>query len=120
MTESKESIRLKESRSLSMPIPAPQKCRSTGICETDQNSIHLPQFIPYCILRGNIIWLDLFANERDLSFTQHMVAANRLHIFSTASDCVDFLDSFSSRLYLTSSHGIYSAIVSGVYATNGK
>ncbi|CAF4470511.1 unnamed protein product [Rotaria sp. Silwood2] len=112
---------MKESHTSSKPIPALCKCRSVQQCETDQNKIELPRFIPYRVLRDKIIWLDLFVDERNFTFAKKMIEANRLYIFSTATDCIDFLELFSRQLGgLISMQDTYSTIVSGFYATDVK
>ncbi|CAF1280681.1 unnamed protein product [Rotaria sordida] len=111
---------MKEPHLPSIPIPAPRKRRSVQERKSDQNTIRLPQFILYRTLCDNIIWLDLFINERDFTFANKMITANRLHIFCTATDCHDFLDLLSRRLDLITKRDIYSVIVSGVYVINIK
>ncbi|CAF2084273.1 unnamed protein product [Rotaria magnacalcarata] len=119
MAVSTTHIRMKDSYSSSIPpTPAPRKCRSAQQHGIDQNKIRLPRLIPYSTLHDNIIWLDLFVNERNLTFAKDMIAANRLLVFNAASDCIDFLGSCRQQCSLTTMRDIYSVIISGVYATN--
>jgi hypothetical protein len=84
---------MEEPRPSLLPIPASRKCRrliNTPDCNTDYAALYPPRYIPHNVLGSNIIWLDLFSNERDLSFVRQMVTANWLTIFDTAVDCIDF------------------------------
>ncbi|CAF3256164.1 unnamed protein product [Rotaria socialis] len=120
MVVSTTHIRMKGSYSSSIPpTPAPRKCRSAQQHDINQNKIQLPRLIPYSTLHDNIIWLDLFVNERNLAFAKDMIAANRLHVFNAAFDCIDdFLGSRRQQCSLTTMRDIYSVIISGAYATN--
>lgn len=107
---------MEETVLLTPPVPAPRKCRLTikkPEYEIEQKTKRLPRSIPYSILDDNIIWLDLWANERSLTFADEMIASNKLFIFDTAVDCTDFLD-------LSSFQTNYSIILSGIYALNRK
>jgi len=110
-------VHMEVSSLLSIPVPVSRKCRrvlNKQSYEIEQNTKRLPRRIPYCILDDkNIIWLDLFANERNLTFANQMIAFGRLNIFNTAVDCLDFFD-------LSSSQAIYSVIISGIYVTDRK
>jgi hypothetical protein len=110
-------------QSSSIPVPAPRKCRRVldkQECKTEQNAKRLLQSISYCALPDNIIWLDLFANERDLSFADEMIASNKLSIFNTAVDCIEFLDLSFQRRNLPLNKHTYSVITSGTYAIDEK
>ncbi|CAM4784370.1 unnamed protein product [Rotaria magnacalcarata] len=95
------------------PTPATRKCRSAQQHGIDQNKIQLPRLIAYSTLHDNIIWLDLFVNERNLTFAKDMIAASRLLVSNAASDCIDFLGSCRQQCSLTTMRDIYSVIISG-------
>jgi hypothetical protein len=102
-----------ESRLFSPPVSAPRKCRPIANApeyDADHAILQLPQYIPYNMLGDSIVWLDIFANERDLLFTRDMVRINRLIIFDAASSCIDFVECQT----------IPSVVVSGMYVSDTK
>jgi hypothetical protein len=114
---------MEEPRPSLLPIPASRKCRrliNTPDCNTDYAALYPPRYIPHNVLGSNIIWLDLFSNERDLSFVRQMVTANWLTIFDTAVECIDFFELCRPRRNMTTDQRTFSIIVSGVYVTDVK
>ena len=114
---------MEEPRSSLMPVPALRKCYhlvSIGKCDTDHATRRRSMFIPHNVLNDSIIWLDLFSNERDLTFVQQVVAAKQLTIFDTAADCIDFIELSRVHCSVRSVKSTFLVIVSGAYVTDVK
>jgi hypothetical protein len=114
---------MEEPRPSLFPIPAPRKCRrliDTPDSDADDVTLQPLKFIAHNVFSDSIIWLDLFSNERDLTFARQMVNANRLTIFDTAVDCIDFVELSCLHHEATPVHSTFSIIVSGDYVTDAK
>ena len=114
---------MEEPRSSLSPVPALRQCYhlvNIGKFDTNHATQRSPMFIPHNVLNDSIIWLDLFSNERDLTFVQQMLATKQLTIFDTAADCIDFVELPRVHCSVTPVKSNFLVIVSGVYVTDVK